>query len=88
MTTTPRVDLAEQLLDRTHRALARIAYEVGVMPDDLSDVRCLAWMVEVLKHIKDTPHNFPSGKWATIKTLERVVANNAEQVARIYYGNV
>ncbi len=70
------------------QAVIRIAYEVGIQPDDMGDCHYLCWLIEVLKHIKDTNNNFPAGKWATIKTLESLVADAASEVARIYYGTV
>lgn len=88
MTTTPRIDLSEHLTPETHRALIRVAHEVGVDYDDVSDCRCLCWLIEVLKHIKDNRNNFPAGKFHTIRTLEKIASETAGQIARIYYGNV
>ena len=86
--TTPRLNLADALTPQTHQAVMRIAYEVGIQPNDIGDCRYLAWLIEVLKHIRDTPHNFPNGKFHTIQTLQRVVSETAGEVARIYYGKV
>ena len=86
--TTPRIDLANELSDQTLRAVYNIAYEVGIEPDDVNDCRYLAWLIEVLKHIRDNPKNFPRGKYATLQTLSKLTAFAAEQVARIYYGNI
>jgi len=86
--TTPRIALSDNLSARTYRAVARIAYEMGIQPDDLNDCRYLCWLTELLKHVKDTPNNFPRGKYSTIKLLNDLTSEAAREVARIYYGNV
>ncbi len=86
--TTPRIDLSNHLTDQSHRALMMIAYEVGIQPDDVGDSHHLCWLIEVLKHIRDTNKNFPRGKYHTIKVLEQLVGEAAKEVVKIYYGDV
>lgn len=86
--TTPRLVLVDHLSDSTHSAIMRIAYEVGIQPDDVNDCRYTSWLIFVLQHIRDTPRNFPRGKWHTIKTLEKLVDEAAKEIALLLYGNV
>jgi hypothetical protein len=86
--TTPRLNLSDALTDKTYQAIGRIAYECGVQPDDIADTKYLCWVIELLKHVRDTPNNFPRGKWNTIKTLERLVDEAANEVVKLLYGNV
>jgi hypothetical protein len=86
--TTPRLNLTDVLSPQSHSAAVRIAHEFGINFDDLGDVKYLCWMIEILKHVRDTNRNFPHGKWSTIKALESAVSECAAHCARLFYGNV
>lgn len=85
--TTPYINLSENLSEQTYHAIRKIAYEFGIQPDDIGDCKYLCWVIEILKHVRDTQYNFPKGKWSTIKTLEKLVGESAKEVTKLLYGN-
>ena len=76
------IDLSEELTPKTHATVLRLASEFGCDPT-LSGGLC--WLIELMKHIKDTSYNFPAGKYQTIDTLQRVVSKTAQKQVRIFY---
>jgi uncharacterized Zn finger protein len=86
--TAPHVDLSIELRPESLSALYKIANEFDFSIEEMSEVRTLAWLLELVKHLKDSSRNFPHGKWTMVKTLEQILARSAQKTVQIYYGNV
>lgn len=77
------IDLSQHLTAKTCQTVLRLGNEFGVDPELSTG---LSWLVEVMKHIKDTSYNFPAGKYNTIAALQHILSAVARRHVEIYYG--
>lgn len=77
------IDLSQQLSTKTLQCVLRFAEDFGI---DAETSTGLAWLVEVMKLVKETSYNFPAGKYTTIDALQRILAEVAARHVGIYYG--
>lgn len=76
------IDLSSHLSTKTTQCILRLGEEFGVDPETGPG---LAWLMFVMRSIKDTTYNFPTGKYNTIMAIEGILNDYASRHAAIFY---
>lgn len=67
------------LTEKTAQALSNL--KLGKFGTS-EDPERMAWIVLILRKLKDEPHVFPRGKWPTIQEIERQLEHHAVIAAK------